>query len=126
MLCDRWPDRGLRVAGRKAAGGPGNYLGHFSAYSLAMVALAGAARLGLVTALALVFLGVGIEFLQPLFDRETTGRHAANSVGVGIGWLTMVVKDASTRLIRYISASPCREKIAQICLSGWRVFDAER
>ena len=72
---------------------PGNYLGHFSAYSLAMVALAGVVRLKTwITALALVFLGVGIEFLQPFFDRENHWQDMlANSIGVGIGWLTVVV-----------------------------------
>ena len=74
-------------------GDPGNYLGHFSAYSLAMVALVGVVRLrASVTALALVLLGIGIEFLQPLFDRENHWQDMlANSIGVGIGWLTIVV-----------------------------------
>ena len=74
-------------------GDPGNYLGHFSAYSLAMVALAGVVRLrAWATALALVLLGVGVEFIQPLFDRENHWQDMlANSTGVGIGWLTVVV-----------------------------------
>ena len=74
-------------------GDPGNYLGHFSAYSLAMVALAGVVRLrAWATALALVLLGVGVEFIQPLFDRENHWQDMlANLTGVGIGWLTVVV-----------------------------------
>ena len=72
---------------------PGNYLGHLSAYGAAMVALSGAARLRpWITALGLVALGVCIEFLQPLVSRENHWQDmAANAVGVGIGWLTLVV-----------------------------------
>ena len=74
-------------------GDPGNYLGHFSAYSLAMVALAGVAKLRpWATAVGLTFLGVGIEFVQPAFDRENHWQDMlANAAGVGIGWLTIVV-----------------------------------
>ena len=56
-----------------------------------MVALAGVRLRAWVTALAR-FLGVGIEFLQPFFDRENHWQDMlANSIGVGIGWLTIVV-----------------------------------
>ena len=79
-------------------GDPGNYLGHFSAYSLAMVALAGVVRLkAWTTALALVLLGTGIEFLQPIFSRDNHWQDMlANAIGVGIGWLTIVVWDRTT------------------------------
>ena len=79
-------------------GDPGNYLGHFSAYSLAMVALAGVVKLRVwVTALGLVCLGVGIEFAQPAFDRASHWQDMlANAIGVGIGWLTVVVWNRSS------------------------------
>ena len=72
---------------------PGNYLGHLSAYGAAMLALSGVVRLrSWITALGLVVLGICIEFLQPLVSRENHWQDmAANAVGVGIGWLTMVV-----------------------------------
>ena len=72
---------------------PGNYLGHLSAYGTAMVALSGVARLRpWITALGLVALGICIEFLQPLVARENHWQDmAANAVGVGIRWLTVVV-----------------------------------
>ena len=72
---------------------PGNYLGHLSAYGAAMVALSGVARLRpWITALGLIALGVCIEFLQPMVSRENHWQDmAANAVGVGIGWLTLVV-----------------------------------
>jgi VanZ family protein len=79
-------------------GDPGNYLGHFSAYGLAMVALVGVVKLrAWATGLGLVFLGIGIEFLQPTFGRENHWQDMlANAIGVGIGWLTIVVWDRTT------------------------------
>ena len=93
MLCGRRSDSGFCAAGQQTTGDPGNYLGHFSAYSLAMVALAGVANFGpWATAVGLTFLGVGIEFVQPAFDRENHWQDMlANAAGVGIGWLTIVV-----------------------------------
>ena len=72
---------------------PGNYLGHLSACSAAMVALSGVASFGLwITALGLIALGICIEFLQPLVARENHWQDmAANAIGVAIGWLTVVV-----------------------------------
>ena len=92
------PDSRVGFTGGEAAGDPGNYLGHFSAYSLAMVALAGVVRLkAWTTALALVLLGTGIEFLQPIFSRDNHWQDMlANAIGVGIGWLTIVVWDRTT------------------------------
>ena len=77
----------------RIAGDPSNYLGHFSAYGRAMVALAGVVRFrAWATAAGLVFLGVGIEFVQPVFGRENHWQDMlANAIGVGIGWLTIVV-----------------------------------
>ena len=72
---------------------PGNYLGHFSAYGLAMVALAGVARLRpWAVAVGLIGVGVGIEFVQPLFYRANHWQDMlANAIGVGTGWLTLIV-----------------------------------
>ena len=74
-------------------GDPGNYLGHLSAYGAAMLALSGAARLRpSVVAVGLMALGIGIEFIQPLVGRENHWQDmAANAVGVGAGWLALVV-----------------------------------
>jgi len=73
--------------------GPGNYLGHLSAYGTAMVALSGVARLRpWITALGLIALGICIEFLQPLVARENHWQDMmANATGVGIGWLVLAV-----------------------------------
>ena len=75
---------------------PGNYLGHLSAYGAAMVALAGVARLRpWAVAVGLVGLGVGIEFAQPLFYRANHWQDMlANAIGVGTGWLTLIVWSA--------------------------------
>lgn len=77
----------------KLPGDPGNYLGHLSAYGAVMLALSGIARFRpVVVAAALVGLGVGIEFMQPLVGRENHWQDmAANAVGVGIGWLALSV-----------------------------------
>lgn len=74
-------------------GDPGNYLGHFSAYSLATVALAGVVKLrAWTTASGLILLGIGIEFMQPIFGRDNHWQDMlANATGVGIGWLTILV-----------------------------------
>lgn len=81
-------------------GDPGNYLGHLSAYGAAMVALSGVARLRpLFVAMGLVGLGVGIEFMQPLFGRENHWQDmAANAAGVGTGWLALGVWSRRMRL----------------------------
>lgn len=77
----------------KLPGDPGNYLGHLLAYGAAMLALSGIARFRpVVVAAALVGLGVGIEFMQPLVGRENHWQDmAANAVGVGTGWLVLSV-----------------------------------
>lgn len=74
-------------------GDTGNYLGHLSAYGTAMVVLSGLARLRpLVAAVGLMALGVGIEFVQPLVGRENHWQDmVANTAGVAIGWLVLVV-----------------------------------
>jgi hypothetical protein len=72
---------------------PGNYLGHLSAYGAAMVALSGVARLRpWAVAVGLIGLGIGIEFLQPLFYRANHWQDMlANAIGVGTGWLALSV-----------------------------------
>ena len=72
---------------------PGNYLGHLSAYGAAMVALSGVARLRpWAVAVGLIGLGVGIEFAQPFFYRANHWQDMlANAIGVGTGWLTLIV-----------------------------------
>ena len=73
-------------------GDPGNYLGHFSAYSLAMVALAGVVRLrAWVTALALVFLGSVSSFYSPFRSREPLAGHAGklNRCGYRLAYLVV-------------------------------------
>ena len=77
----------------KLPGDPGNYLGHLSAYGAAMVALSGVARLRpWAVAVGLIGLGIGIEFIQPLVGRENHWQDMlANAIGVGTGWLALVV-----------------------------------
>ena len=77
----------------KLPGDPGNYLGHLSAYGVAMAALSGVVGLRpLVAAAGLMALGVGIEFIQPLVGRENHWQDmAANAAGVGTGWLALFV-----------------------------------
>ena len=84
----------------RLAGDPSNYLGHFSAYGLAMVSLAGVVKLrAWATAVILFLLGVGIEFAQPFFGRENHWQDMlANAIGVGTGWLTIVVWRQSLRI----------------------------
>ena len=74
-------------------GDPGNYLGHLSAYGAAMVVLCRVAGLThWLTAVALVGLGICIEFVQPLVARENHWQDMlANATGVGIGWLVLAV-----------------------------------
>ena len=72
----------------KFPGDAGNYLGHLSAYGLAMGSLVVLARLRpWVAALMLFVIGVVIEFVQPYVGRATHVEDVlANTAGIIIVW----------------------------------------